>query len=165
MRRVLAFVMMVAVAGCTLDDQKAPPLAGPSGLGLALTVSASPDILPQDGSSQSVIQVTATDDANQPVVGLSLKTEVRFELQVLTAQGCPGGTIDLGVIPGSPTLTQCLGLSGTTITTGGDGKASAVYSSPGFLGADVIATVAVTPVGSDFGSSQPRTVQIKLSLF
>lgn len=165
MRRVLAFVMMVAVAGCTLDEQKMPPLAGPSGLGLSLGVSATPDILPQDGSSQSVIQVTATDGANQPVVGLPLKTEVRFELQTLTAQGCPGNTVNLGLVTGSPSLTRCLGLAGTTITTGGDGKATAVYSSPGFLGAEVIATVAVTPIGSDFANSQPRTAQIRLSLF
>ncbi len=163
MRRVLPFVMMVAVGGCTLDDQKAPPLAGPSGLGLSLGVTASPDILPQDGASQSVIQVTATDSANQPVVGLPLKAEIRFELQALTAQGCPEGTIDAGAV--SPTVTRCVGLSGATITTGGDGTASAVYSAPGFLGAEVIATVAVTPIGSNFSNSQPRTAQIKLSLF
>ena len=158
MRRVLTLVMMVGVGGCTLDQQTAPPLTGPSGLGLALTVSATPDILPQDGSSQSVIQVTAQDASNQPVVGLALRTEVRFTMQVLPAVGCPGGLIETS--PG-----QCLGIQAGTITTGDDGRASAVFSAPGFLGVDVDATVRVTPVGSDFGNSQSRTALIRLAAF
>lgn len=158
MRRVLVLVMAVAVGACTLDSQSPPPLSGPSGLGLSLNVSATPDILPQDGTSQSVIRVEARDDADRPVVGLALKTEVIFELQVPVAQGCPGGTIETS--PG-----QCLGLAGTTMTTGGDGNASAVYGSPGFLGTEVIATVQVTPVGSNYGNSLPRTALIRLAVF
>ena len=138
MRRVLAFVMMVAVAGCTLDEQKAPPLAGPSGLGLSLAVTATPDILPQDGTSQSVIQVVAMDATNQPIIGLSIKTEIILAGDVIDA---------------------------TTLTTGGDGKASAVFLSPGFLGTEATAIVRATPIGSDFANSQPRTALIRLSMF
>jgi hypothetical protein len=149
---------VVAAAGCTLDQQRAPGLSGPSGLGLSLMVSATPDIIPQDGSSQSVIQISATDATNLPVVGLPLKTEISFELQVPTGQSCPGGTTE--VAP-----RQCVGLASGTLTTGGDGRASAVYSSPGFLGTEVIATVTVTPIGSNYGSASPRTALIRLAVF
>jgi PKD repeat protein len=50
---------MVFASGCTLADQSAPPLAGPSGLGLSMAVTASPEILPRDGSSTSVISIHA----------------------------------------------------------------------------------------------------------
>jgi hypothetical protein len=150
--------MTVAVGGCTLDSQKRPDFTGPSGLGLSLNVSATPDILPQDGVSQSVIRVEARDGANQPVVGLPLKTEVSFELQVPVAAGCPDGTVVTS--PG-----RCLGLAGVTMTTGSDGIASATYGAPGFLGTEVTATVEVTPIGSNYGNSQPRTALIRLSLF
>jgi len=158
MRRVLALLMVVAAAGCTLDSQKAPNFTGPSGLGLSLSVTATPDILPQDGSSQSVIRVTAMDGSNQPVVGLAVKTEVMFEVQIPPAQSCPGGTTLVSA-------GRCLGLAGATMTTGGDGSASANWVSPGFLGTEVVATVRVTPVGSNFANSQPRTAEILLSLF
>ena len=45
--------------GCTLKEQEAPPLSGPSEFAKSITVSVSPDILSQDGSSQSRITVSA----------------------------------------------------------------------------------------------------------
>ncbi len=138
MRRVLALVMMVALGACTLDKQEAPALAGPSGLGLSLAVTATPDILPQDGSSEAVIQVVAMDASNQPITGLAVKTEVIL-----------GGAV----------------IAATTVTTGSDGKASAVFTSPGFLGVETTAIVRATAIGSDFAGSQSRTALIRLSVF
>jgi len=151
-------MMMVAVGGCTLDSQRRPDFSGPSELGLSLSVTATPDVLPQDGASQSVIRVVAMDAAERPVVGLALKTEVAFEVQVIPAQGCPGG---LTLVSAG----RCVGLAGTTMTTGGDGSASATWGAPGFLGTEVVATVKVTPIGSNYANTQPRTAQILLSLF
>jgi hypothetical protein len=150
--------MTVAVAACTLDSQKRPVFSGPSGLGLSLDVTATPDVLPQDGVSQSVIRVAAIDGASQPVVGLAVLTEVRFQVSAVPGQGCPGG---LTLVPPA----TCLGLAGTTMTTGGDGTATALWAAPGFLGTEVVATVRVTPVGSNYANTQPRTAQILLSVF
>ena len=67
--RALALLLTVAVAaGCSVEDQTAPPLSGPSELALSLTVGASPDILAQDGASQSQVIVVARDAAGQAAV-------------------------------------------------------------------------------------------------
>ncbi len=157
-KRVLVLAAAVAVGGCTLDSQKAPDFSGPSGLGLSLTVTATPDVLPQDGASQSVIRAVAVDSANQPIVGLPLMTEVIFEVQVTGLQACPEGTTLVAA-------GRCLGLAGGTMTTGSDGNAVGTFGAPGFLGQEVIATVRVTPVGTNYANTQPRTAQILLSLF
>ena len=72
-KRLLVVAAMVTFAGCALDKQTAPTLAGPSELGLSLAVLATPDIITQDGQSQAVIEVTAKDPASQPVRGLTLR--------------------------------------------------------------------------------------------
>jgi hypothetical protein len=155
---VLAVVILIVAAGCTLDRQGAPALSGPSGLGLSLAVTATPDVLPQDGSSQAVIQAIATNGASDPVAGLPLRTEVTFDLPIASGQGCPGGTVQQ-----SPTL--CLGRASASMTTGADGRASVVYSSPESLGKEVIALVTVTPVGSGYGGAQVRSTLIRLASF
>ena len=64
--------MAVLVAACTVQEQTAPALSGPSELGLALSVVAAPEILPRDGSSMSTITVTAFDSNGQPKPGQRL---------------------------------------------------------------------------------------------
>src|SRR6185437_10984650 len=49
---------VVLVAGCTVSKQDAPPLTGPSGFAMSFVVTASPQLLPRDGSSTSAISVT-----------------------------------------------------------------------------------------------------------
>jgi Invasin, domain 3/PKD domain len=63
-------------AGCTLQDQNAPSLTGPSGYGLSLSLSAAPSILPRDGSSKSTITVTARDAAGNPASSVRLLASV-----------------------------------------------------------------------------------------
>ena len=135
----------VAVAGaCTLNSQEAPPLTGPSELGQSLAISVSPDVLPQDGASQSFIMVTVRDANSQPVRNLTLRTEIRV-----------GGTpVDFGT------------LSAKSVVTGNDGRASLVYTAPPspavssdpFLLVDVV----VTPLGTDFNNSNSRSAAIRL---
>jgi hypothetical protein len=142
------FVTMVAaalVAGCTMKKQEAPPLAGPSEFGTSIAVSATPDVIFQDGASQSLVVVMARDPNGQGVRNLSLRAEIAVD----------GSVMDFGT------------LSARSIVTGNDGRATLVYTAPaspaGFAtDAGTVVQVLVTPVGSDFGNSVARQVSIRL---
>jgi PKD repeat protein len=131
-------------AGCTMKSQEAPALTGPSEFGTSLTITVTPDILTQDGASQSLITVTARDASGQPVRNLSLRAEISVD----------GVAADFGT------------LSARNLVTGNDGRATLVYTAPQAPSIAVdpftIVTVLVTPVGTDFGNSVPRTVSIRL---
>lgn len=143
--RVGIAATLVALAACSLDRQEAPPLAGPSELGLSLTVTASPDILSQDGHSVATIAVTARDAAGQPLAGVP----VRLETQV------GGVPVDLGT------------LSSKVLTTGGDGRAVASYRAPAAppptQADDTLVTFVVTPVGENYAGAVSRTAQLRLT--
>jgi len=68
-----ALLVSIAAAmlatGCTLDKQDAPALAGPSGYALSVTMTATPDVLPRDGNSSSVVQLIARDADGNPLAG------------------------------------------------------------------------------------------------
>jgi PKD repeat protein len=137
---------VLAFAGCSLDKQTAPPLTGPSELGLSLAVTATPDVITQDGQSQSTIQVVARDSNGQ------LKSDP-VTLRVETYIG--GAPADVGV------------LSTKVATTDTTGVARLTYRAPAAPSAavtsDTLVTVVVTPVGSDYAGATPRDVQIRLA--
>jgi PKD repeat protein len=144
MKRLIAFVAMVTIAGCSLDKQTAPPLTGPSELGLSLAVTATPDIITQDGQSQATIQVIARDANSQPVSGLTLRADMYVD----------GQLTDFGT------------LSAKTISTGADGRAAMVYQAPKApspVDADSrVVTIAVTPVNGNYAAATMRQVDLKL---
>src|SRR6185295_15228959 len=74
----LAAVVLVAtaVAGCTTKKVEPPAPSGPSELSTSLTLSASPDVLTQDGQSTSQIVIVARDANAQPIRGLSLRADI-----------------------------------------------------------------------------------------
>ena len=75
--RLLGIVLSAAaLTGCTLNNQDTPELAGPSGLSLSMAVTAAPDHLMQDGSSQAVVTATVRDAQGQPVNGLGINWSV-----------------------------------------------------------------------------------------
>lgn len=127
-----------------MKSQDAPPLTGPSEFGQSIGVTVSPDVLPQDGASQSVVTVTALDANAQPIRNLTLRTETRVD----------GTPVDFGV------------LSARTVVTGSDGRATLVYTAPpspavspdNFLVVDIV----VTPFGTDFNNSVRRSAAIRL---
>ena len=131
----------VLVTGCTVNKSTPPPLAGPSELGLALGLSAFPDQVAQDGSSQAVVSIQARDASGQPIQGLPLRVEISV-----------GGVIgDVG------------SLSTKGPVTGADGRARVTYTAP--LSADQAGrtvTILVTPIGSDYAGSMARSVDIRL---
>lgn len=144
-KRILAVAAVLAVTGCSLDKQTAPPLSGPSELGLSLGVTITPDIITQDGVSQAVIDVTARDANSQPVKGLTLRAEIYVG----------GVAVDYGV------------LSSRTASTGNDGKTLFIYRAPAAPPAsvtnDTLVTIAVVPVGSNYANAVARTVELRLA--
>ena len=135
--RGAVFVTIAAgLAGCGLDKQSAPAVTGPSELGLSLTLTATPDQVVRDGSSRSVVTVSARDGQNRPVAGqlLTLSTNV-----------------------GSLTQRQ--------VVTGSDGRATFDFIAPP-LSTPVpgnVAIVGATPVGTNFENATTRTVTIALT--
>ena len=144
-KRIIVAVAGIALAACSLDKQAAPSFTGPSELGLSLAVTASPDIISQDGVSSSTVQIVARDPNSQPVAGLVLRAEMAV-----------GGTVvDFGT------------LSSRTVSTGTDGRATLTYQSPppppASVASDTIVTILVTPVSSNFANSLTRSVLIRLA--
>jgi chitodextrinase len=136
---------VLAVAGCALDKQTTPPLTGPSELGLSLALSATPDIITQDGQSQAVIEIVARDASSQPVGGLGLRAETYVN----------GQQTDLGV------------LSSKSVSTGSDGRAILTYRAPAppspSQTSDIVVTLAVTPVGTNYAGAVARFIEIRLA--
>jgi PKD repeat protein len=135
---------MVALAGCSLDKQAGPPVSGPSELGLSLAITATPDVISQDGQSRSTIDVWARDASGQPWRG------------TLRAQTVVGGVeVDHGT------------LSAKVVPTNADGKAAFFYQAPAepppTAGNDTLVTIAITPVGSNYAGALARTVEVRLA--
>src|SRR3972149_8094881 len=64
------------LAGCTVKQQDPGDLSGPSVLATSLTMSANPDTLRQDGSSQATVTVIALDVNGQPVRNLPVRLDI-----------------------------------------------------------------------------------------
>jgi PKD repeat protein len=131
---------------CTTKKTEAPELTGPSELGLSLFITATPDILTKDGSSQSTVVITARNGNSQPQSGLGLRVETMI-----------GGTLaDIGR------------LSTKSVTTGSDGRATVMYTAPkGEMSGnseanEAVVAILVTPVGYDFNNAVARHVTIRL---
>src|SRR4029434_3469355 len=73
---VAALLTLVAISGCTVHQTEAPGLTGPSDLALSMRVTALPASIPQDGGSQSQIQVTALGPDGRPVASLPLRIDM-----------------------------------------------------------------------------------------
>ena len=136
---------VVLSAACTMKDQKAPALTGPSELGLSLAVTATPDLIAANGASQSVITVVARDANGQP------SANVQMRIDAVDATGA--------IVETNGTL------SARTMTTGSNGQASVTFTAPMETGFGVDAgTVAlrVIPISTNFGSQFQRFVTIRL---
>jgi hypothetical protein len=141
----LACPAMLATA-CGLEPTSPPPVTGPSELGLALRVTASPDILPRDGVSTARVLVEARDARSAPVTRLSLWAETVFR----------GAIADVGR------------LSSKTAATDASGRAYLTYTAP--PGADAgnsdegndVVTIRITPIGDDYAGAAARVVHIRL---
>lgn len=135
-RVALAVVAAVTVGACAIGKTPAPSLSGPSELALSVTLSASPDHLPRDGSSQSVVTVSAVDVAGKPVAGQQFS---------LTGSGA------------------AVGVSQTTLTTGSDGRATVLVTAPPSTDTNSTATIFATPIGTNADNAVARSVTIAMT--
>lgn len=153
----------LGLASCGVHKTNTPSLTGPSGFGLSVGISASPDSISQDGGSQSSIRVTARDAGGQSIVGETFRLDLMVK----------GSQVDFGT------------LSARTVVTGSDGTASAIYTAPpasqpgtilptcdtsnaapGALAGQCV-TVVATPISgpgttNDFTAAQSQAVLIHL---
>lgn len=128
--------LTIAAAGCGLGDKSPLPLSGPSEFGLSLTLAASPDQLPRDGNSQSVVTITARDAAAQLLAGQRV---------VLSVSGTTAS------------------LSANEVVTAADGRASVTVTAPASTTTGNAIIVSATPVGTDAMNSAVRSLAIGLT--
>jgi PKD repeat protein len=137
-------LLALAGAACTMKSQEAPDLTGPSEYALSITVSASPDVLSQDGASRSVITVTARGANGEPQSNVSMRAELQVD----------GTTTDFG------------SMSARNLVTGSDGRASLTYTAPAAPAVAVdnftVVEVVIVPIGTDFNNSSTRRAAIRL---
>jgi PKD repeat protein len=127
-----AFVLLTVAfaAGCTVSDIDPPPLSGPSGMSTSLIITANPDVVSLDGSSQTLITVEALDENGQPKPNVPLRVDILADGQI----------VDFGAI------------SARTLTTGSNGRASFTYTAPTFIGGAIPnLQLSVTPTGREIG--------------
>lgn len=136
--------LAAAVSACSVQDTRIPDLAGPSELGLRVSLQAVPDSILQDGFSQAAIQIEATSADGRAARNLTLRIQTEVN----------GSTYDLGT------------LSSKTVVTGDDGRARAVYTAPPRPAQPVepftVVTFVVEPVGADYRGTTARTVDLRL---
>jgi len=134
-RRSSALVALALLAsGCSIDKSTSPEISAPSGFGMSVTSTASPDTLPRDGQSTSLVRIFARNDQDAAVVGQ------RFLLSA------SAGTLSAG-----------------DVTTDSSGIATVRFTAPSLNTSVSSATIAVTPVGTlGTVTSGTRTVVIAL---
>src|ERR671912_118547 len=71
------FALALGVGACTVKETEAPAVSGPSELALSMNLHATPDLVYQDGTSQSAITIEALGPTSQPVRGASFRVDMR----------------------------------------------------------------------------------------
>lgn len=149
-RRAAVALALIVTAGCTVKNTEPPPLNGPSGLALVLSLNAIPDSISQDGGSQSSIRVTAIGPDGKPVSAVPIRVDMMVN----------GVAQDFGT------------LSARSIVTNGEGVASVVYTAPpspsnGIFGTcnslpGTCVSIVATATATNFDTANPQQVQIRL---
>lgn len=135
---------LLLLGACTTSKQETPALTGPSELATSINIQVSPDVLSQDGASQSVVTVTARDVNSRPIPSLSLRAEIAVN----------GVISDFGK------------LSARNVVTDSSGRATVIYTAPP---APAVSTdngtmvqILVVPSGTDFGNATARYASIRI---
>ena len=135
-RPVGAVALAMTVSACNLETQQVPGVSGPSEFGLSLTFSAAPDTVPRDGSSMSVVTLTARDASGRPAAGHRMTLELSPSY---------GGT-----------------LSPAEVVTGSDGRATFEFMAPPSSTPVDMVSIVATPVGQNFDNTTSRSMSIRL---
>ncbi|OFW00794.1 MAG: hypothetical protein A3I61_00340 [Acidobacteria bacterium RIFCSPLOWO2_02_FULL_68_18] len=109
---------------------------GPSEFALSVTMTATPDRLPRDGSSQSVITVTVRDVSSRPVPAQRLRISSNV------------GTV-----------------SESEVVSDNEGRATFAFTAPPATTISTVATavISVVPIDPNAGNAAARTVSIQLT--
>src|SRR5690348_3387613 len=107
---LIGLVVAVSGSGCSLSNQETPSLSGPSEFGTSVVLAASPEVLPQDGASQSFVTATVRDSGGQPM------KDVVIRWSALTS--------DTDSVPAS------VALNAPTSVTDANGRATVVVTAP-----------------------------------
>jgi hypothetical protein len=128
-------VIVGLISGCTVQEQRLPGLAGPSELGLGMSLTAAPEFLPRDGSSMSTITAKTFDSTGKPLAGQRLHLETS------------AGT-----------------LSASEVATGNDGSVQFTYIAPGLNENVSLVTISATPIqNTHLQNANSRYVEILVS--
>jgi PKD repeat protein len=143
--RGAVLALLALAAGCTMKTKEAPEFSGPSEFGTAISISITPDIIQQDGASQSVVTITARGPNGAPLANVPVRAEIRVN----------GTPVDFG------------SLSARNLVTDATGRATLVYTAPpavpGLSTDDfTVVDIGVTPLGSNFGNSATRFASLRL---
>lgn len=138
MRRIFKLfalaLALLAGTGCGIDKTPTPDgFSGPSEFGIALTMAASPELLPRDGASQSVIAITLRDTSGNPIGNRAVR--------VAASAGR---------------------LAATEVTTGSNGVATVLFTAPGVNEDVQLVTIQAAPSGTDWAVSVPRSVEVRI---
>lgn len=154
LRLAAALSAATFLGACTVSDQSAPSLTGPSGPGLSVTLSANPPALPRDGSSQATVTVVARDASGAPKAGLRLVANVSPGATGLSQDGATTGAdgtatfrltaptlstvaannqIVFSVVPLDPEIADIWNSSVRPVALGLLGPSNATYPSPSFV--------------------------------
>src|SRR5262245_49210104 len=134
LRSFTAAFVATLLGGCMMESQAPPPEMGPSGFGWALTMTATPDVLPKDGSSQSVIRLNFRDGATNAALG-------QRRIIVSTTAGT---------------------LSAGEVVTDGSGNATVTLIAPGLNTPGKTVSVSAVPVGTNIDNAVPQFVRVGL---
>jgi PKD repeat protein len=143
---LLIGAVLAVSASCTMKGQDPPPLSGPSEFATAIAVSVTPDVLPLDGASQSLVTIIARDATSKPLRNVSIHAEISVD----------GLRADFGSI------------SARNLVTDSNGRATLVYTAPAVPAGPAVDTgtvvaIEITVIGTDFGNSvYPRLATIRL---
>lgn len=144
--RAALLVLLGLGTACSVQQTAIPGLSGPSDFALSINLTATPDIINQDGLSQAVVVVVARGPNGEALSSVP----IRLDLAV-------GGVfVDFGT------------LSSKNIVTGADGRATAVYTAPpappaGTGGAFQVVTVIATPGNGNYQAASSSSADIRLN--
>lgn len=147
MKAVSRYTFLAAIAvsaACTVHGVDVPPGSGPSELALSVTITATPDHVPQDGGSQSSIAVIAKGPDGKAVSGQAFLMETAVN----------GVRQDYGL------------LSARNVVTNADGRASLIYTAPPpppVQGNGNLLTIYATPIGSNYWTANNYTAELRLT--
>jgi hypothetical protein len=149
-RPAAALAVLLALSGCGLDEIQVPELDGPSELGNALKLTATPDVITADGFSTSAIQGQLFGPNGEVIAG----RDVFFFISDADGFAADIGELRTSNGPGT----------GATVRTNAQGVAQVIYEAPARTDATANMTVLVNarPVGTDFEGQVYRTVRIEL---